>query len=139
FGDVELFGRGRVVQGRNLLIAHPLVQLVDRPVRPVHLVQLLADFGRRDQEQPDLPRGRECQRLFGVEIEGVGRPQLEEGIGEAERQDAVASRQLFRHAVPRRDIDRKSTRLNSSHQIISYAVFCLKKKKKLQQNSKSSQ
>src|SRR5574344_2434028 len=28
-----------------------------------------------------------------------------------------------------RTIDRKSTRLNSSHQIISYAVFCLKKKK----------
>src|SRR5258708_35452111 len=28
-------------------------------------------------------------------------------------------------------IDRKSTRLNSSHQIISYAVFCLKKKKAL--------
>src|SRR5258708_28761814 len=27
--------------------------------------------------------------------------------------------------------DRKSTRLNSSHQIISYAVFCLKKKNKL--------
>src|SRR5258708_25069479 len=28
-----------------------------------------------------------------------------------------------------RQKDRKSTRLNSSHQIISYAVFCLKKKK----------
>src|SRR5207244_6728814 len=28
-----------------------------------------------------------------------------------------------------RTADRKSTRLNSSHQIISYAVFCLKKKK----------
>src|SRR5258708_22191084 len=28
-----------------------------------------------------------------------------------------------------RGADRKSTRLNSSHQIISYAVFCLKKKK----------
>src|SRR5258708_19259587 len=27
--------------------------------------------------------------------------------------------------------DRKSTRLNSSHQIISYAVFCLKKKKNI--------
>src|SRR5258708_17223124 len=27
-----------------------------------------------------------------------------------------------------RQLDRKSTRLNSSHQIISYAVFCLKKK-----------
>src|SRR5258708_27370907 len=31
--------------------------------------------------------------------------------------------------VARRREDRKSTRLNSSHQIISYAVFCLKKKK----------
>src|SRR5258708_11905429 len=29
----------------------------------------------------------------------------------------------------RKRTDRKSTRLNSSHQIISYAVFCLKKKK----------
>src|SRR5438034_5811057 len=28
------------------------------------------------------------------------------------------------------DTDRKSTRLNSSHTVISYAVFCLKKKKK---------
>src|SRR5258708_18896742 len=28
-----------------------------------------------------------------------------------------------------KQVDRKSTRLNSSHQIISYAVFCLKKKK----------
>src|SRR5258708_19147660 len=31
-------------------------------------------------------------------------------------------------------LDRKSTRLNSSHQIISYAVFCLKKKKKKKTN-----
>src|SRR5438552_11388464 len=30
--------------------------------------------------------------------------------------------------------DRKSTRLNSSHQIISYAVFCLKKKKTTYKN-----
>src|SRR5256885_11700029 len=32
-----------------------------------------------------------------------------------------------------RDQDRKSTRLNSSHLVISYAVFCLKKKKLKQQ------
>src|SRR5687768_18142913 len=32
-------------------------------------------------------------------------------------------------------IDRKSTRLNSSHGYISYAVFCLKKKKKMMQTS----
>src|SRR5438105_6058057 len=31
---------------------------------------------------------------------------------------------------PLRDGDRKSTRLNSSHEWISYAVFCLKKKKR---------
>src|SRR5688572_31266570 len=37
------------------------------------------------------------------------------------------------HVDPKRvaiDLDRKSTRLNSSHSQISYAVFCLKKKKK---------
>src|SRR5258708_31965327 len=34
------------------------------------------------------------------------------------------------HSSDRQLRDRKSTRLNSSHQIISYAVFCLKKKKK---------
>src|SRR5206468_11090452 len=33
-------------------------------------------------------------------------------------------------------LDRKSTRLNSSHDQISYAVFCLKKKKKKKNNKK---
>src|SRR5437879_8552038 len=32
--------------------------------------------------------------------------------------------------IEARNLDRKSTRLNSSHRCISYAVFCLKKKKK---------
>src|SRR5206468_8905603 len=35
-------------------------------------------------------------------------------------------------AVDGKQLDRKSTRLNSSHDQISYAVFCLKKKKKKQ-------
>src|SRR5688572_31745074 len=35
---------------------------------------------------------------------------------------------LRRSADPARFLDRKSTRLNSSHSQISYAVFCLKKK-----------
>src|SRR2546426_4495820 len=34
-----------------------------------------------------------------------------------------------------RPTDRKSTRLNSSHLVISYAVFCLKKKKKKQKET----
>src|SRR5215216_7806681 len=36
---------------------------------------------------------------------------------------------VTRRRIPTGGSDRKSTRLNSSHQIISYAVFCLKKKK----------
>src|SRR5256885_6012469 len=44
------------------------------------------------------------------------------------------SGQFFGIVGPHRDLiltqDRKSTRLNSSHLVISYAVFCLKKKKK---------
>src|SRR5690625_6753591 len=46
----------------------------------------------------------------------------------------VVERQLdaenvSRHDLGRQALDRKSTRLNSSHVAISYAVFCLKKKK----------
>src|SRR5258708_25273359 len=43
------------------------------------------------------------------------------------REDNHVDKQLVDMVV----LDRKSTRLNSSHQIISYAVFCLKKKKKI--------
>src|SRR5207248_8399079 len=39
---------------------------------------------------------------------------------------------VIKHIHPLRVSDRKSTRLNSSHRTISYAVFCLKKKKELQ-------
>src|SRR5438034_10174063 len=48
------------------------------------------------------------------------RPDLREGS----RPGTLVGRPLARRA------DRKSTRLNSSHTVISYAVFCLKKKKK---------
>src|SRR5258708_22303543 len=48
-----------------------------------------------------------------------------DGAGAARRAQAEARRRR-RGAL---GADRKSTRLNSSHQIISYAVFCLKKKK----------
>src|SRR5690606_42130220 len=39
---------------------------------------------------------------------------------------------ISRLRIWRRNIDRKSTRLNSSHVKISYAVFCLKKKKNIE-------
>src|SRR2546421_9369035 len=45
------------------------------------------------------------------------------------RSGAIAPRSRMRKAASSSE-DRKSTRLNSSHDQISYAVFCLKKKKK---------
>src|SRR5205807_8920608 len=54
----------------------------------------------------------EVRRSVAVEVAG--------------RDDGPAGDAGHREPVPR---DRKSTRLNSSHLVISYAVFCLKKKK----------
>src|SRR2546422_8356210 len=52
-------------------------------------------------------------------------------IGEILGELSVVNRQVDEVANPLcRELDRKSTRLNSSHGYISYAVFCLKKKKK---------
>src|SRR5438876_2169546 len=52
---------------------------------------------------------------------------------------ASVSRRARRPAAsaPPRETDRKSTRLNSSHPSISYAVFCLKKKKKKKKTKKN--
>src|SRR5258708_23638632 len=50
-----------------------------------------------------------------------------ESTPDGRRRDLTRDAQHPRRAGVRGD--RKSTRLNSSHQIISYAVFCLKKKK----------
>src|SRR5690242_21249555 len=55
-------------------------------------------------------------------IEALGTLQLRNATYQSLQTQAQQFRQLF--------ADRKSTRLNSSHMSISYAVFCLKKKKK---------
>src|SRR2546426_5154957 len=47
------------------------------------------------------------------------------------RWPATPASATARPGARRASRDRKSTRLNSSHLVISYAVFCLKKKKKL--------
>src|SRR5438034_7137271 len=49
-------------------------------------------------------------------------------LEDGQRQRAVVT--AARRVVAVGPLDRKSTRLNSSHTVISYAVFCLKKKKK---------
>src|SRR5690348_17949802 len=57
-----------------------------------------------------------------------GRPGGQRLLGRAHNETCSAPSRRF--AAPLRD--RKSTRLNSSHPSISYAVFCLKKKKNIQ-------
>src|SRR5438034_7674088 len=59
------------------------------------------------------------------------------GDGRVEHRDALVPTrfvQSARRAGAHGAQDRKSTRLNSSHTVISYAVFCLKKKKKKKTN-----
>src|SRR5258708_8361961 len=53
-----------------------------------------------------------------------------------EKKEVVVSNAVLDGKAPTlpSGVDRKSTRLNSSHQIISYAVFCLKKKNKIEYN-----
>src|SRR5258708_30190409 len=96
----------------------------------------------------DLAAGREPYAVGLLHVlddaaQGLGPPgparnvgmELERAIG---RRDPRFLVKLVEHPLPDQQrilrisgiVDRKSTRLNSSHQIISYAVFCLKKKKK---------
>src|SRR3712207_6854372 len=69
--------------------------------------------------------------LFRSGIDGVrGAPAVD--LDPRDREALVAPHRQLAHpqALPgARILDRKSTRLNSSHANISYAVFCLKKKK----------
>src|SRR5215216_5106488 len=66
-----------------------------------------------------------------VGLGGLARDEHELRVLPCDANVDVAVRQLLREL----ERDRKSTRLNSSHQIISYAVFCLKKKKREQINA----
>src|SRR5690625_6221897 len=61
--------------------------------------------------------GRRSATARGISRRGIGQPGLSRTNGAPGRSE-------------RGGVDRKSTRLNSSHVAISYAVFCLKKKKR---------
>src|SRR5699024_11980056 len=80
--------------------------------------------------------GREAEVLGQDAADKAGHPVVVGGGGRAVQADGhvgalfqLLAAQPELAVVLDRDQDRKSTRLNSSHVSISYAVFCLKKKK----------
>src|SRR2546426_1937682 len=60
---------------------------------------------------------------------------LEIQVREQPKRETLLIQRLLVREQGREQLDRKSTRLNSSHLVISYAVFCLKKKKKMDNTS----
>src|SRR5256885_3230723 len=73
--------------------------------------------------------GRGLLVLFALAVHDLQRGLALDEIGQV-LLDHIAAQFLARFLAPgHRGADRKSTRLNSSHLVISYAVFCLKKKK----------
>src|SRR2546426_6748066 len=97
---------------------------------------------RVHREEREFPEGPPLRLLFGRAEGGAFRaaPSRARAAGSARRASVDRRRQPHARgapqtpaAAPRAWGDRKSTRLNSSHLVISYAVFCLKKKKKMLQ------
>src|SRR5688572_31102395 len=74
-----------------------------------------------DQEQ--------LERAFALQLQRHARRGLETARKQQRSNDALAKQRAHGGRVVVCREDRKSTRLNSSHSQISYAVFCLKKKK----------
>src|SRR2546430_6256199 len=75
---------------------------------------------------------RSVARARGREQDHVPRLCGAPGAGHHIRERRAPLERHFASQILGDDRDRKSTRLNSSHSQISYAVFCLKKKKKKQ-------
>src|SRR5437879_12075781 len=116
------------------------------------LVQTDIVLDQLKRKDPDLvverkiikTKGDEDQRtpIFSINQKGIFEKEIDQAILERKIDVAVHSlkdvpvfevdTKLVIASVPQRGSpsDRKSTRLNSSHRCISYAVFCLKKKKR---------
>src|SRR5258708_24896321 len=79
-----------------------------------------------------LFRSADSDELHRRRVQRLGRQDAADAIQMRAAGDAI------RECDAVEEEDRKSTRLNSSHQIISYAVFCLKKKNTLVDKSNCS-
>src|SRR2546427_4838464 len=82
--------------------------MIRRPPRSTLFPYTTLFRSRRSKDMLDLIEAARALRTRGRDVQVFG----------------------FDRVLPAETADRKSTRLNSSHSQISYAVFCLKKKKK---------
>src|SRR2546429_5104032 len=100
----------------------------ERATRLYNRVMLLHTQGKADSAEFFLPMALQAYAMLpALDVDAryhIGVLDLTSG----DAAGALAQADTIRQAVPTQD--RKSTRLNSSHGYISYAVFCLKKKKK---------
>src|SRR2546426_12706747 len=90
------------------------------PVAPAGAEGPQAPESGRSGERRSAGHGRRCGNSRRRRTAGGHRSR-----GDHRRR---AAPQVLAHGLPAQLADRKSTRLNSSHLVISYAVFCLKKK-----------
>src|SRR5438477_3501262 len=109
-----------------------------KPIQPTALLDAIERIAA-EREPPAAAADRGAVAADGAELlEQVGGDaRLLGEIAELFVRESGKHLAALRQAIGSRDaeafgreIDRKSTRLNSSHMSISYAVFCLKKKKK---------
>src|SRR5256885_9748088 len=109
---------------------------VTHPEHGAHLVMKL----------PFVRRGENPLAIIGFEVEGMILPRLTgEHAPRFVKSGDFSNPYIVMEFVAGRSLkdrlelqDRKSTRLNSSHLVISYAVFCLKKKKTQRTTSQPS-
>src|SRR5256885_13191310 len=87
---------------------------------------------RRPPRSTLFPYTTLFRSLRALLLEGAGFTRHDDRVRRAPDQDLqLRTGERLRQVVPGTR-DRKSTRLNSSHLVISYAVFCLKKKNKIE-------
>src|SRR5256885_16196411 len=94
--------------------------------RLIHTFATLADLGQEIANTADFEEMLRASFHLLLGSLAIRRGAVAEYDREREQLRFVAARGLGQDLA----LDRKSTRLNSSHLVISYAVFCLKKKKK---------
>src|SRR5437763_8464386 len=121
-------------EGQEVIVQ---VEKEERGTKGAALTTFISLAGRFLVLMPNNPRaGGVSRRIEGEDRdqmrEVMSQLQIPEGMGAIVRTARVGrTGEELQWDLDNLKVDRKSTRLNSSHRCISYAVFCLKKKNKM--------